>query len=250
MDRNDRERTMSAAGRRRYGVVTRPQLLTLGFSEDEIDRRLAAGRLYWLHRDVYLLPGVPESYEQRLCAAVLAAGPTAAASHRSGCVLWGIRAAGVYGVQEEPPIELTVVTRRHPRLADAIVHRSTDLVPQHLAERSHIPVTNPLRLLVDLGAVVPDFLVERALDELLVKRLVTVDAVRAMLGRLARPGRRGCGVLREVLERRALGDAIPDGMLEPVMANLIRDHDLPAPAFQFDLVVAGRRRRLDFAYPR
>jgi very-short-patch-repair endonuclease len=249
MDRIERERNLSLAGRRRYGVVIRSQLLAMGYSEAEIDRRLASGRLDRRHRDVYVLAGVPESYEQHVCAAVLAAGPTAVASHRSGCALWGIRAPGIYGVQDEPPVELTVVTRRHPRLDGVIVHRSTDLVAAHVTERVGIPVTNPLRLLVDLGAVAPDFLVERALDELLVKRLVTVDAVRAMLGRVARPGRRGCGVLRQVLERRALGDAIPDGMIEPVMANLLRDHDLPMPVFQHELIVAGRRRRLDFAYP-
>jgi very-short-patch-repair endonuclease len=240
---------MAERASKRHGLVTRVELGSVGFSSSEIDRRIAAGRLERCHPGVFRLPGVPVTYEQRLCAAVLAAGPTAVASHRAACVLWDISAAGIYGVQHEPPIELTVVTRRHPRLDGVLVHRSLDLVGAHVSLRRGVDTTNPLRLLVDLGAVVPDFLVERALDELLVKRLVTVDGVRAMLGRLGRRGRRGSGVLRGVLERRALGDAIPDGMLEPVMANLLRDYDLPVPVFQFPLRIGTRSCRLDFAYP-
>jgi very-short-patch-repair endonuclease len=240
---------MAERATQRHGLVTREELAGFGFSPSEIDRRIAAGRLLPYHPGVFVLPGVPVTYEQRLCAAVLAAGPTAAASHRSACVVWDISAAGIYGVQREPPIELTVVTRRHPRLDGVIVHRSLDLVSAHVSQRRGIDVTNPLRLLVDLGAVVPDFLVERALDELLIQRRVTVDGVRAMLGRLGRRGRRGSGVLRRVLERRALGDAIPDGMLESVMANLLRDYDVPRPVFQFPLRIGGRSCRLDFAYP-
>jgi hypothetical protein len=39
-------------------------------------------------------------------------------------------------------------------------------------------------------------------------------------------------IVRRVLDERALFQGIPDGLLEPRMASLLRRHDLPAPVFQ------------------
>jgi very-short-patch-repair endonuclease len=124
-------------------------------------------------------------------------------------------------------------------------HRSRDLVPAHTTVRDGVPVTNPMRTLVDLGAVVKPWIVEDALDRALMSKLVPMPAVEWMLHDVARPGRRGCGVLRKVLDERALGATPADGLLEPRMARLLRDHGLPAPAFQH--AVDGFR--VDFAYP-
>jgi hypothetical protein len=56
-------------------------------------------------------------------------------------------------------------------------------------------------------------------------------------------------VLREVLETRALGDAINDSVLEARFARLCQLWGLPAPLAQFAVLSAGRWRRIDFAYP-
>jgi very-short-patch-repair endonuclease len=95
--------------------------------------------------------------------------------------------------------------------------------------------------------VVRPWIVEDALDRGLSTRLFRVPAVEGLLHDVARPGRRGCGVLRHVLDERALGAAAPDGLLEPRMARLLRDHDLPPAVFQH--VVPGTGYRVDFAYP-
>lgn len=129
------------------------------------------------------------------------------------------------------------------------MHRSTDLIPEQLDVVDKMPVTNPLRLLVDLGAVVPDFLVERALEQVLERKLATLQDVITVHGELARRGRRGCGVLRRVLERRGLGSHEPESRAEAVFANICRDYAVPIPQYQYELVVGGRRRRIDFAYP-
>jgi very-short-patch-repair endonuclease len=128
-----------------------------------------------------------------------------------------------------------------------VVHRSRDLVPEHTTIRHGVPVTNPLRTLVDLGAVCSRWTVEDALDRGLVAKRHTVAAVEWLLHEVARPGRRGCGVLRQVLDDRALGKARPDGLLEPRMARLLRSYGLPPAAFQHEVPEA--RARLDFAYP-
>ncbi len=166
-----------------------------------------------------------------------------AASHRGAPPLWGVDLPG-----GAPPFEVSVDRPRCPRPRGVIVHRSLDLSPDQVVRRHGIPVTNPLRMLVDLGAVVGPDQVAIALESLTTRKIVTLAGARAFRERLGGRGRRGAGVLGEVLDRRALGNQRADGMLEPVMAELCRSRRLPKPEFQVRVLVAGEWRRLDFAY--
>ena len=235
-------RQVAALARAQHGLITLAQLLACGVSGDQVKRWLRAGRLERVHPGVYRLPGAPSTWEQRLLAAVMGAGPGAAASHRAAARLWGLG--------HDDPVEVSVRRGRLPRPAGVVLHRSTDLDDGCVRVRRGIPVTDPLRTLVDLGAVLPAWAVEDAVDRALVARLVTVAGLETVLDDLGRPGRRGTGVLREVLDRRALGADRPDGLLEPRMARLLQRHDLPPAVFQHE-VRDGRRfvARVDFAYP-
>ena len=190
-----------------------------------------------MHPNVYRLAGVPESWHQRQLAAVLAA-PDSAASHRAAAFLWGL-------LPEVDRVELTTPYRRSPFLQDAIVHRSLDLRDAGVVQRDGITTTTPLRTMVDLGAVLKPWHVADCLERGLTSRLFSLKAVDAERMRLAKRGRRGAGVIREVLDDRALGSTPADGLLEPRMAALLRDFGLPEAVFQF---VVGPYR-LDFAYP-
>jgi len=240
----DADRRVAELAADQYAVFGRHQALACGMSGTTLDRRHRAGRLDLLYPGVYVLAGAPPTWRQRLLGACLAAGPTAAASHRSAAHLWGLLAG-------DQPVEITVPVRRAPRLKDTLVHRSTDLTPHQVLRRHGIPVTNPLRTMVDLGAVLGPEEVETALDRGLVAKLFTIVAVEHTLDRLARSGRSGCGVLRTVLDDRALGDRRPDGLLEPRMARLMRNVGLPPAAFQHIVRDADQKAlaRVDFAYP-
>jgi very-short-patch-repair endonuclease len=234
----DRELAALAAGQ--HGLVTRAQAAALGLTKAALQWRCDAGSLRALQAGVYVVGGAPDTWHQRMLGACLAAGGLAVASHRSAARLWGL-------LGEEEIVELTVCRPKSPRPAGVMWHRSRDLVPAHSTVRNGVPVTNPMRTLVDLGAVVKSWVVEDALDRGLSARLFPLSAVEWMLHDVARPGRRGCGVLRKVLDERALGTARPDGLLEPRMARLLRDAGLPRPTFQY--AVPGTRYRVDFAYP-
>src|SRR5690349_7918153 len=73
-----------------HGNVTRKQLLELGFTDRSISYRACVGRLYRVHNGVYAVGRPPTRPIERASAALLACGPTAALSHESAMVLWGL----------------------------------------------------------------------------------------------------------------------------------------------------------------
>jgi very-short-patch-repair endonuclease len=234
------ESKLAARAEMQHGVVSRGQALEHGVTKSTLQRWVAQGRLVQVHAGVYRWPAAPATWRQALVAACLACGPGAIASHRSAAALWGL------GLDDDV-VEVSVRRSQGPVPAGVVIHRSRDLVPAHTTLRNRVPVTNPLRTIVDLGAVSARWEVEDALDRGLVARRFTVAAVEWMLHDVARPGRRGCGVLRTVLDERALGAAPPDGLLEPKMARLLRTYGFPPAVFRYR--VPGVRAELDFAYP-
>jgi len=87
---NEKSARAWALARRQHGVITRRDLLALGFSPKAIEHRLARGRLHPVARGVYSVGWPRLTREGRWMAAVLACGKGAALSHRSAAALWGI----------------------------------------------------------------------------------------------------------------------------------------------------------------
>jgi len=238
------DRHIAQVAETQLGLVTHGQSLGAGLSDEAIEWRVRTGRWQRRHRGVYAVTGLPRSWEQDLMAACLAGGSGAVASHRSAAGLWAFD-----GIPRGF-VEISVARPLCHRLTGVVVHRSTDLVRSASSTRAGIPVTSPMRTLVDLGAVMPSWAVETALDHVLSRRLVTVAGVRRELDVLARKGRRGAGVLRALLDCR--GDAClrTDSVLEARMLRICREHGLPLPVTQYEIRVGGRLlARVDFAFP-
>jgi very-short-patch-repair endonuclease len=161
-------RLAQVAGRQ-YGVVSRRQLLAMGFDRGGIERRLDAGRLHRLHRGVYAVGHTIVNRDGRYLAAVLACGPGAVLSHRSAAALWGIRPTAA------PRIDVTVAHTSGVRSTAAIVvHRSRRPVQTTTLER--IPVTTAGQTLADLATALPRRQLEKAAEMAEALRLdVVVD---------------------------------------------------------------------------
>lgn len=231
------ERRCLAIASRQHGLVTRDQLLSVGIGARSVDRRIASGRLRVVHRSVYRLAGVPESWEQRLLAACLRTH--GAASHRSAAALW--RLSGF-----EPNI-IEITTSRQVRPAGVVMHRCR-LTAKEITSVGQIPVTSVNRTLLDLGAVSARVFVEAALTDALRQGSTTIHKLGRYLGRIGGKGRRGADVLRSIL--RDLDDRSVQSVLELRLLRLLRKHRLPQPVAQLKIrrdttVVA----RVDFAYP-
>jgi very-short-patch-repair endonuclease len=210
------DRRIVALAERQHGVVTRQQLTELGFGKSAIDARVRAARLHRVHQGVYAVGRPTLTLKGRFIAAVLSCGPSAALSHISAAILWGLLK------ERGPRIDVTVPRGgQRRRRGVVIVHRAafpeTDLTTKH-----GIPVTTPARTLIDLADVLTRRQLERALDEAAYLRLDLSDLQ-------PRPGRRGSGVLAEVLERHKPGTTRTRTKLEERMLSLCHRFRLPTP---------------------
>ncbi len=88
-----------------HGVVTRQAAERAGVSRSAWYRALDAGWIAALHPNVARMHGSPTTVEQKIAAAVLAAGPGALASHGTAAFLWGLPGA-------EPSTVDLIVPRR------------------------------------------------------------------------------------------------------------------------------------------
>jgi very-short-patch-repair endonuclease len=223
---------------RQYGVFECGQAAEHGLDDKALGWRVDMGRIERVQPGVYAVAGAPRSREQRLMAACLAAGSGAAVSHRAAAHEWGLGAFA-------DVIEIVTPRSNWPRLRGVRVHRSHDLRPNHVTVRRGLPVTKPLRTLIDLGQSAP-LAVPDALERGLADRLFSLRAADAALDEFSMRGRTGVGIFRRAVDDRALGEGIPDGLLEPRMARLMRAHGLPVAAFQHWV---APDIRVDFAYP-
>jgi len=215
----DRSRDVWRLVRRQHGVVTRAQLLALGYTAEAIRHRLADGRLHRVHQGVYAV-GRPELTQLgRWMAAVLACGPSAALSHASAAELWGIRA------KPGRPIHVSV-TSDTPRCAEGVaVHRRRALGAADITKQDGILVTRPIPTLIDLAAAIGKRTLEAAVNEADRLGLTDPDKLRAALDET--PPRPGVGVLRKVLDRETF--TFTRSELERRFKRLAREAGLPEP---------------------
>ncbi|MEX2627755.1 MAG: DUF559 domain-containing protein [Ilumatobacteraceae bacterium] len=198
--------------------------IELGWTEVDWYRAVRRGEVELLHPRVGRLIGAPRTPEQRIHAAVRAAGRTALASHRSAARLWGIPRP------DRDPVDVVVdrsVTRL--RLDGVVVHRPRDRIDMRPSHRGSTPCTNLLRTLVDLGATIGS--VDDAVSAAITSGRVSPRALQYLLARHARPGRNGTGALRRALEAWPLDGKPADSELELRTANLLRRYGLPPATF-------------------
>lgn len=196
-----------------------------GLTRRQWNAAAAAGDVDLKHRNVMRLFGAPTTMEMRIEAAVMAAGPDALASHRSASFLWGV---------ERPPndpIDIILPRRtRQARISYVVVHRPRDMKQLRPVWRLGVRTTDPLRTLLDLGAVDPSS-VYPALVRLVVDGLVTPRAVRAAVVRHSQHGRHGVVALRSALDHWSLDDQPADSDLEALMGEILAMFDLPKAEF-------------------
>jgi very-short-patch-repair endonuclease len=218
--RNDkRSRQAWELAGRQHGIISRRQLLGLGFNAREIEHRVARARLHLVMRGVYAVGWPHLTTRRRWMAAVLACGDGAMLSHRSAAALWEI------GTERGGAIDLSVRRRAELRRPGLRVRRRPTLSEQDMTSRDGIPVTTPARTLVDLATELSSLGVERAVNEADKRELIDPETLRAMLDGYA--GQPGAPALRSILDRRTF--RLSDSDLEVFFRPIATEAGLGSP---------------------
>ena len=236
------DRELAALATSQGGLVTHDQ--SRGhLTQRQIEARLRTGRLVIVRRGVYRLAGAPVTRSQPLRAALLAAGPCAAASFCSAAEIWRLP-----GIVAEVP-ELTLPWPARVRLPGVRAHQSQTLPANHLTVLLGIRLTTPARTLADLSAVVGPQLLGRMVDDGLRRHLLDLDDLREAHHVLTCPGRRRLTVLRAVLEARRPGFHPGESPAELEVRRILVDANLGEPVPQHQVAIGGTVYLLDWAYP-
>jgi very-short-patch-repair endonuclease len=204
---------------RQHGVISRAQLLALGYNEEAIGWRLARGRLHRVWPTVYAVGRAELTAEGRWMAAVLAAGAGAVLSHESAAALWRLRADPV------DVVEVSVPARSRCRVNGIAAHRRSNLRLEDLTTQRGILVTTPAATIVDIAPGLDRDGVEAAVNTADQRGLLTPPILRAYVeGVPPRPGR---GKVRCVLDRRTFTST--RSQLERWFLPIARSAGLPSP---------------------
>ncbi len=152
-------------------------------------------------------------------AAVLACGPTAVLSHGSAAALWE------FGNEQGDTIDVSVPAGRRNRLRGIRAHRRTKSVLGDALIHEGIPLTSPVRTLIDQATHLRPMQLERAVNEADKLDRVRADALLASLDNYR--GHPGVASLRKLLDPLAF--RLSDSELEQRMRQLAMTTGLPAP---------------------
>jgi very-short-patch-repair endonuclease len=209
-----RERELIALAERQHGVLARRQLLEAGLAPRTIRRRVEAGRLCLVHREVYAFGRERLTQRGKWLAAVLACGGGAVLSHRS--------AAALYGLMEW---RLSEVTAPRGRQRQGIATHECGLHRDERTSVDRIPITTVARVLLDLAEVIDERELKRTVEEADRRCLLDLQALEVVYTRGL--GRRGLKPFRRVIEETRLPNS--QSPLEDRVLELCRDYDLPMP---------------------
>jgi very-short-patch-repair endonuclease len=218
--------------RSQHGVLTRQNLLALGFSPSAIRHRLGTGRLHQVRRGIYAVGRRELTPEGRWLAAVLACGKDAVLSHGSAAALWGVG-------PEWRLIEVSVRRRTWPRLRGVKARSRPSLPDDDITVHRGIPVTTPLRTVLDQAATpISDASLERLVNELDVARQIASDFRTLRRYCDLRAGEPGVTRLRCLLDPETfrLSDselerlfrplALAAGLRQPLTKAIVNDYEV------------------------
>ena len=239
---------VSDLARKQAGIVSREQLIDLGFKRTAIHRALASGLLVRVFHGVYRLGSAYPSRDCKLWAALLCAGEGAVLSHVAAGFLWGLDALGL-----KPPPEIDVSiphTRMVAPAPNLRVHRTNVLEPvKDFAKLHGFPCTSIARTLVDLASVLSRDDLESAFNSAVRKNRENGDAVVDALARLGLRSRRGASTLLDIATREELG--VTDSRLEDRVRIAIREAGIRVPLTHLQICDSDGEQIgiFDFAWP-
>jgi very-short-patch-repair endonuclease len=222
---------------RQYGAVANRHVRDLGGDRFLILRQVKIGRWERATRQVITIAGSPRTPEQRLMVAVLHAGPSAVASHEAAAWLWGLPGF--------PPTDVVLRGRAHGAGVE-LGHRPTLVLDHHRTEVRGIPCTTLPRTIFDLAAILRPGRTMALVNTVVTRSPAMLPALHRTLPELARRGRTGITVMREILAANPVGTAVPASGNEARFEEICRNAGIHGLERQVDVGGHSWLGRVDY----
>lgn len=234
------EREIARLAAVQHGVIALLQLLALGLSASAVRGRVACGRLHRIHTGVFAVGHAPLTRGGSYMAAVLACGVDAALACRE-CAAWR-------GLRPSSRSRIDVITPRRAgrERAGIDAHTSATLLERDIEEVRGIQCTTIARTLLDLAAMLPRRVVERAYDQAEVLEVLDARQIEDVLERTRR--HRGNATLRAILDEHAAGSTVTRSKLEERFLAICRRAGLPQPEVNVWIALEPTGYEADFLW--
>jgi very-short-patch-repair endonuclease len=232
--------TISRLSAPEKGVFRGHRAVGLGVTRNQLTALSRAGVIERVLPDVYRMTAVAPSNAQSLRAALLWAGPDAAACASSAAEVYRLE-----GVRARIPE--VAVRRHHGRAAGVVVHRPEDFTALRVRRHKGLRVTGVEPTMVALATALDAEAFEIACEDARRRQLTSVSALRTYLDRC--PGRPGAATLRHLLDELDPVHA-SRSTLEVKTRRLLVAHGLTDFTREFPLAWNGRRYLFDFGFER
>lgn len=233
-------RLLTQAGRQ-WGAFDVAEALSLGVSHHQMQWLLRQGVIRRRRRGLYVVVGSPACPEQAAVLAVLAAPDGAVTSHDTAAYLHQLLPA-------PSEVHITVGPDQRVRMPNVVAHRSP--VPSsHRARIGAIPVTSLHRTVVDLASVMELDAFADVLDPLMIQEQIRPERLLATLDDIVdAPGRHGTTILRHALDVW-VRPIEPESPAEARLLRKLIERGHHGFETQYEVVIGGRPRRFDVAWP-
>lgn len=236
-----RERSVATLARNRHRVVTAAELLRLGYSRREIERRIESGRLVPRYRGVYAVGPGSLTDQGELAAAAVFAAPDGVISHRAAAVHSRL-------VEAMRPGIIDITSLRRIAAPEGIRAHRAQLPRDERMILEGIPLTTTGRTILDCAATATPHQLERMLNEAFVRGLPIRPPLGDLLDRY--PGRRGVTAARTALERFEGGPTPTKSPDEVRFLDFLDRHGFPRPHTNVVIETRIGRLEVDCCWPR
>lgn len=227
-----------------HWVFSGTQWLGAGRSRQSLRRLARSGRIEMVFPDVYRVPGSPNTYLQRLSAAVLYAGPLSAAWGASAAIVWEVA-----GWKEPGPIEVATEHWKVPR-EEVRIHRIPRFFPGEIRTRAGISVVSPEWTVLGIAHRYGEPKARTALNDFLRRRLTTMDRCINFVDEARRSGRNGIAAYRRLVDKLGPNYVAFGSGFEQSVFTLLDKARLTPPSRQHHVSVDSLSFYIDMAYPR
>ena len=232
-------RALNRVAASQAGAFSVRQARSAGFTSAAVNHRLRIGQWIRLDNSVYASAGAPDTWHQRLWAAVLSRDQ-AAITHEPALALLGLP-----GATSTSPV---ILAPRHGNTRSDIARVFESDQYDRIAKTSvvGIPVTTMPETLLVLARDAREAVVTKVFDQALITGLMDLRAMSRVIDREA--GRRtpGTPLLRRLVSaRRPTAPSKSSTYLERLLEQILGDERVPPWSREVEVVLDGEPARVD-----